>query len=74
MLSKSLGQVLRIATCPHILFMLEDLHIAQETIEISEAAIAAAINFIEVCCQHAAFIAGRGDITEDLSWLMLVSC
>ena len=31
---------------------------------ISESAIEAAINFVEVCCQHTAYISGRGDLNE----------
>ena len=34
--------------------------------EISEQAVAAAINFVQLCCQQAAFIAGRGDIEEEI--------
>ena len=32
--------------------------------EISERAIKAAQNFVDMCCQHTAFIAGRGDIQD----------
>ena len=34
--------------------------------DISEMAIDAGINFVEVCCQHAAFITGRGNIDDQL--------
>ena len=33
-------------------------------LKISERAIKAAQNFVDVCCQHTAFIAGRGDIQD----------
>lgn len=33
---------------------------------VSKRAIKAAINFVEVCCQHTAHIAGRGDINAEL--------
>lgn len=34
--------------------------------EISEQAVAAAINFVQLCCQSAAFIPGRVDIKEEI--------
>ena len=34
--------------------------------EIDDNAIRAAINFVEICCQQAAFIAGRGNIKEEI--------
>ena len=33
---------------------------------ISEDAIKAAINFVEICCQQAAFIGGKGTIEEEV--------
>ena len=33
---------------------------------VSEAAIMTAINFVEVCCQHTAYISGRGSIDHEL--------
>ena len=33
---------------------------------VAEKALKAAINFVEVCCQHTAFIAGRGNISDEL--------
>lgn len=64
-LSKSLGQILRVAASMNVLFQLdsdEDL----ET-EISKAAIDAAIHFVENCCQETAYVAGRGKISEEIS-------
>ena len=37
--------------------------------EVSKAAIEAAIDFVEVCCQHTAYITGRGDINQELEHL-----
>ena len=36
------------------------------TSQISEQAIAAAITFVGICCQQRAFVAGRGDIREEI--------
>jgi hypothetical protein len=33
---------------------------------ISDSAIASAINLVDVCCQHAAYMAGRQEIEEDI--------
>ena len=64
MLSKSKGQVLRVAACLHALF-----HLGREegiSSVISEEALTAAINFVGVCCQQTAFMAGRGKIGEEI--------
>ena len=69
MLSKSKGQVLRVAASLHVLFQLEadeehgdDFVITVENdTEITEGAIKASINFVTMCCQQTAFIAGRGE-------------
>lgn len=64
MLSKSKGRILRIAGTLHVLFnMNEPLTIPTV---ISEPAIKAAINLVDVCLQDAAFLAGRGDIGETI--------
>ena len=34
--------------------------------EITEVAIAASVNFVGLCCQQTAYMAGRGDINEDI--------
>lgn len=71
MLSKSKGQILRVSAAFHILFAIgtsdessDDL--SATTDEISEEAIIAAINFVNVCCQHTAFMAGRGGIAGEI--------
>ena len=79
MLSKSKGQILRVATALHVLFNIstddEDGSIVTEEddtndimvpVVITERAILAAINFVELCCQQTAYMAGRGDIEEDI--------
>lgn len=62
MLSKSKGQILRVAATMHVLFHWEKPQNIPN--EISEAALTASINFVDVCIQHAAYLAGRGDIQE----------
>lgn len=64
MLSKSTGQILRVSAAFHVLLSLDSLDGPAPTI--SQAALEAAIDFVEVCCQHTAFITGRGRISEDL--------
>lgn len=62
MLSKSKGQILRVAAVLHVLFHLEQPDKIPP--EISVAALKAADNFVSVCLQHAAYIAGRGLVEE----------
>lgn len=59
MLSKSRGRVLRVASVLHMLFSINDMeHDVGK--EISETALKVAVNFVQVACQHTAFIAGKG--------------
>ena len=67
MISKSLGQVLRVPGVMHILFSL-DKEDVDNTVTV--AAIDAAIHFVEVRCQQTAYIAGRGELEKGLSMLM----
>lgn len=80
MLSKSKGQVLRVAASLQVLFGLPSDNCGDQTppdqspevTHISEDSIIAAINFIEVCCEQTAYIAGRSSIAEELeaySWI-----
>ena len=62
MLSKSKGQILRVAAALHVLFNIET-PLAVPAV-ISDDAVKAAVNIIDVCIQHAAFLAGRGDVEE----------
>lgn len=59
MLSKSKGQDI---TCLHVLFC-EDTSIIPS---VDEAALVAAENYVDVCSQHVAFIAGRGLIDLEI--------
>lgn len=68
MLSKSLGQIIRVALSLHILFYVDkdDPDIPDV---VSSEAITAAIDFVELCCQQTAYLAGRGDISVELQRL-----
>ena len=68
MLSKSMGQILRVSVALHILFRVEHEDSLQDPVPdiISQEAIKAAINFVEVCCQHSAYISGHGQIDNEL--------
>lgn len=66
MLSKSKGLILRVL---HVLFQLDTPNDIPDTI--SKLAIVAAQDFVDVCCQHTAFVAGRGDIQEAIQQLQL---
>jgi len=65
MLSKSRGQVLRIATILHMLFSIDSEHQSLDS-EVSETAVKAAVNFVQTACQQTAFIAGKGHIQEEV--------
>ena len=73
MLSKAKGQILRVSASLSLLF---SMRIDEPTIHkpavthVSEDILKAAINFVDVCCQHTAFIAGRGTISEEISGLV----
>ena len=68
MLSKSEGQILRVSAAFNILFAIgtSDEYLSATTDEISEEAIIAVINFVNICCQHTAFIAGHGRIAGEI--------
>lgn len=68
MLSKSMGQILRVSVALHILFRVEHEDQLEDPLSdtISQDAIKAAINFVEVCCQQTAYISGRGQIENEL--------
>ena len=68
MLSKSKGLILRVAGVLHVLFCLGSTK--DFPTKISDSTLEAAINFVEVCCQHAAFIAGRREIEEEILYLI----
>ena len=64
MLSKSKGQILRVATALHVLFHVGSSDPLKN--ELTENVIAAAINFVGLCCQQTAYMAGRGDIKQEI--------
>ena len=71
MLSKSKGQILRVAAVMHTLFQLKPLHDEEEITciinnEISPEALEAAIDFIQTSVQHTAYIAGRSTIAKEV--------
>ena len=75
MLSKAKGQILRVAAALHTMF---DDSIDPETGEmtlppiastISTKAVSAAIDIVDTCCQHTAFMAGRGNIEDEIKQL-----
>lgn len=65
-LSKSRGQVLRVAAVLHTLFSIEKENIPDE---VSDAALQAAVDFVCVSCQQTAYVAGRGPIDEEIERL-----
>ena len=64
MLSKSKGQILRVSAVLHVLFHIDTPHNIPETI--SEDAVKAADNFVDLCLQYAAYLTGRNTILEAL--------
>ena len=69
MLSKSKGQVLRVAAVLHVLFHMDSpLDIPTN---ISESAVKAADCFVDLCLQHAAYLGGRGNFQEAIDELQL---
>ena len=65
MLSKSLGQILRVSAAMHVLLNLDNADSPSCTI--TEEALEAGIEFVELCCQHTAYITGRGKIDEEVT-------
>ena len=63
LLSKAKGQLLRVATCLHVLFKLETPDNIE--VEISDQALLAATDFVDVCCDHASMITGRRCISDE---------
>jgi hypothetical protein len=68
MLSKEKGQILRVAASLHVLFNIDTPHTISQ--EISDDAVKAAVDLVDVCIQHAAFLAGRGDVEETIQGLV----
>ncbi len=64
MLSKSKGQLLRVAAVMHVLFNLDAADPSQIPKEIAESAVVAADCFIDICLQNAAYLGGKGDLKD----------
>ena len=62
MLSKSKGQLLRVAAVMHVLFNLDNPSSIPQ--QISEAAVKAADSFVDLCLDHAAYLRGKGKLAE----------
>ena len=81
MLGKAKGQILRVAACLHMFFddsATSNKEMDDETEQsmnmeielptlINADAIAAAINFVQVCCQHTLYITGRQLIADEVN-------
>ena len=64
MLSKSKGQILRLAAVLHVLFQVKEQ--ADQSNMITDDALAAAIDFVHTSVEHTAYIAGRDIISKEL--------
>ena len=73
MLSKSKGQILRVAAVLHVLFQIHmpndnedhsEAHYAADKID--DVALCAAVDFVETSTQHAAYMAGKDTILKEL--------
>ena len=64
--------MLRVAAVLNALFQLETPLCISDTI--SDEAIKAAINFVDCCIQHAAYLAGRGDVQEAMRSFQKGTC
>ena len=64
-LSKSKGQILRLAAVFNALFSLDPNHPLSD--HLSDKAVEAAVNFVETCNEHTAIIGGRATVTDPLS-------
>ena len=64
MLSKSKGQILRLAAVLQVLFQVKEN--TDQSNMISDEALHAAIDFIQTSVQHTAYIAGRDIISKEL--------
>ena len=81
LLSKSRGQLLRLATVLHMLFSIDNTEqpLAEE---MSDEAVKAAVNFIRIASQQTAYIAGRESLQEEFdkfktgtcTWMLHPSC
>ncbi|KXJ15408.1 hypothetical protein AC249_AIPGENE10238 [Exaiptasia diaphana] len=68
MLSKSKGQILPVAGVFSVLF---EIGLENVTEEITDVALAAAINFVELSCDHAFFLASRSSVKDEIESVLL---
>ena len=68
MLSKSKGQILRVAAVLQVLFHVDNPH--NIPAKVGEDAMKAAISFVDLCIQHAAYLTGRGRIQDEVYQIM----
>lgn len=73
MLSKSRGEVFRLATVMHMLFSIDSVNCSIPE-EILEIALKAAVNFVQTACQQTAYIAGRETFQEELQKFKAGTC
>ena len=73
MLSKSKGQLLRVTGCLHCLFPVDDVNLTGESPDefqiqsvVTDAAMRAAINFVNTCMNHTLYLCGRDKIGEEV--------
>ena len=74
LLSKSKGQILRMTGCLHCLFQLDALHESNaEEFEpatvVTESAVKAAVNFVQICTNHTLYLCGRNASVEEVRML-----
>ena len=70
LLSKSKGQILRLAAVFNALYSLDPSH--SLSTELSSSSVKAAINFVQVCNEHTAIMGGQKNITTALSCKLTV--
>ncbi|MCG8623084.1 MAG: DUF3987 domain-containing protein [Proteobacteria bacterium] len=63
-LSKSKGQILRVAAVLNALFSMDCDHPLDK--QLSSASVEAAINFVEICNEHTAVIGGRNNTSDPI--------
>ena len=64
MLSKSKGQILRVAAVLQVLFHVDNPH--NIPAKVGEDVMKAAISHVDLCIQHAAYITGRGRVQDEV--------
>lgn len=66
------GQVLRVAAVLHTLFSLENKNMSVPD-EVSDAALKAAVDFVSISCQQTVYVAGRGQIDEEIERICFIN-